>query len=280
MKRKIVKYLRYRDRYLKRNKPVTINIGIKCVDGIVIASDSQVGFGRGVEVKRVNANKIYNWDNRFALSGSGILAQIQTIADNVKAAIAEREKNQKSHLNKYKCEDVIERILWALYTRYNIQRSEAIGADEREFFSPICVFAGRIAGERGDDILCLYILHGNGLLEPVDDYATAGSGATYAELVLKNLYYDNISVQEATKIAAYVINEVKEIEPNCGGPTKIGLLTGQGYHELSETEIQQITQNVKPILDLVRTRLIVKALRGEIDESTIETIGKERQTNT
>lgn len=269
-----------RHRYLKRDKPVTINIGIKCVDGIVITSDSQVGFGRGVEVKRVNANKIYHWDNRFALSGSGILAQIQTVADNVHAAIAEREKNQRSHLNKDECEDVIERILWALYARYNIQRAGAIGADEREFFSPICVFAGRTAGDSDNDILCLYILHSNGLLEPINDYATTGSGAAYAELILKSMYSDNMSVQEATKIAAYVINKVKEIEPNCGGPTKIALLTEQGYHELSETEIQQITQNVKPILDLIRTQLIVKALRGEIDESAIENIGKERQTNT
>jgi 20S proteasome alpha/beta subunit len=256
---------------------VTINIGIKCTDGIVIASDSQVGFGRGVEVKRVNANKIYNWDGRFALSGSGILAQIQTVVDNIKAAIAQREESQRSHLNKDECEDTIERVMWALYARYNIQRSQAIGADEREFFNPICVFAARNAGEDGNDVLCLYIIHANGIVEPVLDYATAGSGAAYAEILLKNLFLDNMNVQEATKIAIYVINEVKEIDPNCGGPTKIGVLTQQGYNELSEKEIHQITQNVKPILDLIRTSLVLKALRGEIDANAIETISRERE---
>jgi hypothetical protein len=86
-----------------------------------------------------------------------------------------------------------------------------------------------------------------------------------------------MNVQEATKIAIYVINEVKEIDPNCGGPTKIGVLTQQGYNELSEKEIHQITQNVKPILDLIRTSLVLKALRGEIDANAIETISRERE---
>lgn len=258
---------------------MTINIGIKCIDGIVIASDSQVGFGRGVEVKRVNANKIYSWDRRFALAGSGILAQIQTVVDNVRAAIAQREASQRSLLNKDECEDTIERVMWALHARYNIQRSQAIGADEREFFNPICVFAARNTGEAGNDALCLYIIHANGIVEPVDDYATSGSGAAYAELLLKNLYSDNMNVQDAMKIATYVVNEVKEIDPNCGGPTKIGILTQQDYNELSGVEVLQMTQNVKPILDLVRTRLVLKSLRGEINKDAIETISGERKTD-
>jgi 20S proteasome alpha/beta subunit len=273
IERTIIYPVKHKKRYLKV-KPMTINIGIKCSDGIVVASDSQIGFWRGVDVKRVNANKIYNWDNRFALSGSGILAQIQTVVDNVKASIAQREKDQRCQLTKDECEDTIERIMWALYARYNIQRSQAIGADEREHFSPECVFAVR-STEDGNNILCLYIVHADGTLEPEGDYATSGSGAAYAEILLKNFYSDKLKVQEAIKIAAYVINEVKEMDPSCGGPTRIGTLTPTGYDELSEQEILQITQKIKPILDAIRTHLVLKALRGEIDESTIKGTSKE-----
>jgi 20S proteasome alpha/beta subunit len=38
---------------------MTLGIGIRCKDGVVIASDSQVEFGRGVPVKRLSVNKIY-----------------------------------------------------------------------------------------------------------------------------------------------------------------------------------------------------------------------------
>jgi ribosomal protein L18E len=37
---------------------MTLVIGIKCIDGIVLASDSQSEFSRGVEVKRLNESKI------------------------------------------------------------------------------------------------------------------------------------------------------------------------------------------------------------------------------
>ncbi len=68
------------------------------------------------------------------------------------------------------------------------------------------------------------LIHPTGLVEPITDYATIGSGAAYAELLLKNLYSNELAVMNAIPIAIYVIEEVKSIDPSVGGDTQVAFM--------------------------------------------------------
>lgn len=268
----------YRNRYrcLKVKPMPTIIIGFKCVDGVVIASDSQAEFGRGVDVKRLNANKIYTIDGRYIIAGSGTLAHIQVLVENVTFFLTNKESQQRSELNKDEAEMTTEQALWTLIKHYNIDRSNVFGVSERDYFDPIAVFAGR-SRENGIEYY-VDILHGyDGTIEPVSDYGAAGSGAAYAELLLKGLYYENITVEEAIKVAIYIIGEVKAIDPHCGGDTQVAILTADSQkntqlRRLTQSDIEPVEKDVKPKLDLVRTKLVRRILRGEVDENKIREI--------
>jgi 20S proteasome alpha/beta subunit len=202
--------------------PLTIIIGLKCEDGVVIASDSQQEFGRGVSVKRLNTGKIYLIGDRFAFAGAGVSAHIEKAVDAIDMGIKEGKKHKAgADLSEDECVSAMERSMLAIYKVYNIERAKFLGdPKEKEFFSPIlivgCVEAanGQTKGKLGNH--CLFIVHSEGVVEKISDYATAGSGAAYAELHLKNSYVKGMKVQEATALAYYVIEEVKSIDVNCG----------------------------------------------------------------
>jgi hypothetical protein len=107
------------------------------------------------------------------------------------------------------------------------------------------------------------------------------------------LYDENISVDEAIKVAVYVIGEVKAIDPHCGGDTQVAvlcantiLLTTQNpgnaatfqvaqVRKLTKAEIEAVENNTKAKLDLIRTKLVKKVLRGEIDEDKIRNLTRD-----
>lgn len=259
---------------------MTIAIGIRCEDGVILACDSQAEFGRGVAVKRLNANKIYKVNKTSAIVGAGITSHIEKAVDTIKFALNEEARKKGAELSKEEYVDTIETAMTALHKTYNITRSEYLGRrEEEDFFNPILIFTGQSQEETGKEEkereYCLFIIHYNGMVESIDDYGTVGSGAAYAELLLKNYYLEGIKVNEAIPIAVYVINEVKEIDPNCGGPTRLGALDAEGFTEHKQLEATEVSEEFKQVqrsLDIIRKELVPKVLRREINEKTIKGI--------
>jgi 20S proteasome alpha/beta subunit len=251
---------------------LTIIVGIKCSDGALIASDTQAEFGRGVSVKRLNANKIHCFD-RFAVAGAGMVAHIEKAANAIERGLKAGIKEKGADLDEDEAIDILEKTITRVHKEYNIDRSRFLNdPDEREFFQPLLIFCGVSSLATGGPHSCLAIVHSAGLVEPIDDYATAGSGAAYAELVLKNYYRAGISVKEAIPIAIYTINEVKQIDPGCGGETRVAVVNEGKLRELSVEEIRDIAQGTHQPLDIVWKRIIPKVLKGEIDVGKLNQI--------
>ena len=247
---------------------MTIAIGIKCVDGIVIASDSQVEFGRGVSIKRLNANKMYQLDDNFIVAGAGAVAHIRKAVDAIKFMLKEKRREKGSTLSEDECVDTLEKTVLALHKEYNIERSKLLDVDEREYFSPILVFGAKAIEEKETKFYS-GIVHGDGTVEPVEDYGTVGSGAAFAEMLLKNFWIQDIAVNEAMAIAAYTINEVIEIAPDCGGLTRIGVLRKDSVKIIEGPEVAGLLQKVQPALHLINGELVPMILRGNILEEDI-----------
>lgn len=120
------------------------------------------------------------------------------------------------------------------------------------------------------------IVHGDGTVEPIEEYGTVGSGAAFAEMLLKNFWIKNITVNEAMAVAAYTINEVIEIAPDCGGLTKIGVLQKDSVKMIEGAEVTSLLQKVQPALQLINTELVPRILRGDALEEDIKRLLDEK----
>lgn len=268
----------------REDKEVTIAISVKCTDGIVVASDSQSEYERGVDVKRLNANKIEDFVNCYLFAGAGVLSHIQILIENIKAALHNQYQQQRTILNKDETETVIEGTLLALVRHYNVDRGSILGIDQSDFFSPFVIFAGADI-EQG---FYLDLLHGSsGIVEPMYDYTAVGSGAAYAELLLRNFNLSDIETKEGIIIAAYVIDEVISIDPHCGGQIQIATITRRTDIDANTSRevpmkttyydsdaIAAYLEAVKPSLNHIRTELIPKVIIGEVDENKLREFTK------
>ncbi|MHB8280115.1 MAG: hypothetical protein ACYDIA_21065, partial [Candidatus Humimicrobiaceae bacterium] len=96
----------------------------------------------------------------------------------------------------------------------------------------------------------LFSINLNGIAEPIETYCVIGSGFLFAEYVLSRLYKKEINIFEAINIAIYVIEEVKKNDPNCGGDTKISVISntlGLMPKKLGEDLIKQKIPELKDI---------------------------------
>ena len=233
---------------------MTVVIGIRCKDGFVVASDSQVEYYRGVSVKKLNANKIYRFDvanGIFFIGGAGKVADIEKLIAYVWRSLEETSKGGPLTV-----EDVyttMEKAVTYLHKEYNIERLRYlgynVGPDDAPFFNPLAILAGVLKSDSEHSFL-MNIIHPTGLVEPIADYATVGSGAAYAELLLKNLYGSELPVAVAVPIAVYVVEEVKSIDPSVGGDTQVAYVREKGKREidirmLEREEVEDIAKKVR-----------------------------------
>ena len=199
-------------------------------------------------VKRLNASKIYTFEDRFVFAGAGPVAHIEQEVNGIMLAMKTQEGNQRSPLNVSECEEVMWRALLGLHGKFNVERSRTLGVEDLEFFSPLLVAAGRGIEHDGKKRLFTFILHTAGVVERVDGYGTVGSGAAYAELLLKNTHSDRLTTAEGAALAAFVIGEVKAIDPNCGGPTQVATLTEDRLRRLPPTEVEALESKASKLV--------------------------------
>ena len=242
---------------------MTVVIGIVCTDGIVIACDSQVEFNRGSPVKRLNANKIYQLDGNIAIAGAGMIAFIEKAVDNIKIAHKElKDKGKLSVKNLVEGVDDVggcELIMSSIHKAYDIDRVKYLygsSADE-EIVDVFLMIGGIEQTEQGEYESRLYLLHKIGFAEPVNDYATIGSGAAYAEYLLSRYYEPSMEIKEGKRLGIYTIKEVEKMDPNVGGPINVVTVGESGCQEVDEKDALQIYAEMEE-----KEELINELMRG------------------
>lgn len=247
---------------------MTVVIGIICKDGVVIACDSQVEFQRGAPVKRLNANKIYKLDGNIAIAGAGMIAFIEKAIDSIRAQYEALKKKGETSISTLinGTEEIggAEQVMASIYKTYDIERVKFLyGSKEAQEIVEVFLMIGGI--EKINNIIKkrIYLLHKEGFGEPVNDYATIGSGAAYAEYLLGKYYNPEISVDIGKKLAIYVIKEVEKMDPNVGGPVRAVAIDKNGYCELKENEILKFYEEVRKG-DEVISKLSSNLLTGKV----------------
>jgi len=242
-----------------------------CVDGVIVASDSQVEFARGAPVKRVNANKVHRLlENRsIAIAGAGTLTFITKSIAEIRRSIKERERRENRTISLEEIIDIAESAVAAIYKTYNIERLRYLYGKPEEKGEEYYHHFTLVLGGVEDDEKRLCIIHEDGIAEIEETYATVGSGAAYAEYLLSKLYDKEIDVNTGKKLAIYVIKEVERMDPNVGGPVNVVILSRGKYEELTREEVERISINLLNLDDVV-SKIYREIIMGRISSEDLE----------
>ena len=226
----------------KDDTSMTIIVGIACKDGLIMASDSQGMSNRGVDVKRMDCTKIeiLSENGLKAIIGcAGEVPYINKTIDLIKLKIEEFKVRTCNELID-SSEDSIDEIT----KKYGVDRLRKIGLIEKRgqlgsFHSErpdptldIIIMIGCIEDEKP----ILHIVLPEGIAEKEENFCSIGSGSAYAEYILSNLFYDDMTLKEGVILATHVVEEVKKIDPNVGGDVQIITINKNGEIETHTKE--------------------------------------------
>ncbi|HSA75116.1 MAG TPA: hypothetical protein VLE21_02900 [Candidatus Nitrosocosmicus sp.] len=237
---------------------MTTVLSIKSKDGIILASDSQ---GTSSKIK-TPVKKVFKINNHVGIGASGDSSQIELFVDELK----QNFQNEIELESEFKTQ--MYGFMVNLHRIYNYNHSFLCGyTGARLFFTPFSIAA--VTLRNGDS--CIYRMGfgttgKNNEVSPYmykvnHDYVSIGSGSSYTRLVLAqqdriytaiNKKLSDLSVEHNIGVAAYVINEVKQLDLETGGKIQIAIVDRNGYIELSSEEqvkhYQVMTANLYDLL--------------------------------
>lgn len=221
----------------KRKRPMTVIVGLKCRDGIVIASDSQES-DDDIGMKRLDVRKVYDSDYFNFTDAETVVAGTGASAHIARAVELIAENGYAPHFTTPRSvADIVENSMGQMKARYgdDLELELLVGvyctncpSDDEPPISPIGLYSVYPA-DAGEKV---------GVAEPVSDYAAMGSGGLFARYLLNRLHDDEhptikLDIEAAMREAVYVIEEVTKVDLWCGGPTQLFCIRkrddGDGY---------------------------------------------------
>lgn len=186
---------------------MTIALGLRCVDGFVLCADSLET--DGVTKRYVNKLWIYEvqeeWGIAIASAGEADLAD--SFNDGLEEILGNSDFDEA-------------RLLAKLRTAI---RSVRVSYKEAEFG-----FLAVVYGRPKLYSKLFRVMGESSHLGPVRKYQSLGIGGGVATFLASQLYRDSLSVQEAVRLGAFIIDRVKDHTEGCGGPTTIVSFGGVG----------------------------------------------------
>jgi len=244
---------------------MTTIIGMKCLDGIIIATDGLQRCTREwVDIKHLDTNKIEKISKEIITAGSGIVPHVDKITRQLKRAL----KNwDHSNPNLKPClddlEEIFETSMVTLHKKYNLERTKFLEEDieKEDFFSPDLLVGGFCEFENKDENSFLLTLHSDGIIHFVSSYESIGSGSVLASYLLKRYYSPFITIQKAINLSIWIISEVSKIDTYTNDKIFISYIQNKGICDVPEEEIderqKQIEQNMIEINNII-SKLISK----------------------
>lgn len=178
---------------------MTYILGAKCSDGVVIIGDQKIVCDNEATYDK----KLEIVLSNVVLAGAGIDGLINMLTDEIHQQI--KNEKIKNHADLLK---VAEEKSYELSQAYESR----VGTFEI------------LLGVKTEDDSCLYNLITNqGFAEPVRKYVTIGSGGSYASVLLRTLWSDDMSMMEFASLGHFLINFIVEmgLDESIGGDIDI-----------------------------------------------------------
>ncbi|MDO3634251.1 Ntn hydrolase family protein [Mycolicibacterium arseniciresistens] len=226
---------------------MTVVLALRCADGLVLASDSQITDpGRGLSYP---AQKLHPLGSHAAWGGSGsraVLHDIQRLFDAEPDAVVEAQDVGRA---------VQERVLPIFKHHYANFISDVPEAKPGATPATYVLAAG-YAGE----VPFIVDVDPHGLVGHYEDigFQAVGSGAPMAQqayALLANFRMTERSVDYGVVAALRVLDALDLSSPSVGGPMDLCRITPDGAHHLDDDEVVEVRRHVGRWQELERNAL-------------------------
>jgi proteasome beta subunit len=202
----------------------TTTIGIKCSDGIVIASDRRASMATFIASKRVH--KTIKISDRVVATISGSVADGQFLTNNLKAVAKLYELEFGRGMSVRALARRLALILWS--------------------YRPMVLIAHIMVGGVDETGSHLFNVDPLGSLSE-EDFIATGSGSPVAISVIEENYDPKMTVEEGKKLVVSAMLSALERDMATGNGIDVTVVDEKGVHFLKEEEIQSLLEKVKVI---------------------------------
>ena len=183
-------------------------VGIKCSDGVVVATDSLITWGTFVLTDK--GVKAFKLSDTIVLASAGLTSDYQMLVNRLKAQIKLYELNQKKEISVKALSKMLANTLYARRMAPLYAQTVVVGVD--------------------DDGPQLYGLDMGGSLIP-DDFTATGTGTASAFGVLEDTYKPTLTVKDAEEIAINAVRAGIARDAQSGGEIRVMSVTQNGVTE-------------------------------------------------
>ena len=224
----------------------TVICGVKCSDGVLIVADRRVT--RGLEFEE--EKKIFQPFTGVVVGATGLTGITDKFLREVQIeARIRRVQNLDEAI------EVIEDVVGRLQQRY----AKRLFREKEAEKGLIEILVGGLE----------YLTHGNaqlyhvlpeGYAEAIKRYLIIGHGESYAQTLMKALYRENAKIENMLRVAIFPIVYIEELglDTSVGGLPQVYVVKHVeqnqegGLKELSDEEVQEIVNSVKPLVNKIR----------------------------
>ena len=206
-------------------KTGTTIVGIKGKDYVILAADKQTTYGTIKYNKQTK--KIHPISDYMALATSGLVGDTQILT----RFLENRIRSMEIELGEKPSPKSIVKYL-------------ALILNSTKFFP---FWVGLILGGYKDGPYLASVDMAGGIVEP-DKYTAEGSGMPYALAVLESDYKENMSVNDAIKLAVKAVEASRRLDIYSGGiepGIDVVIIDKSGVRELSPNEILKLKKKKK-----------------------------------
>jgi len=202
-------------------KTGTTIIGIVCKDGVIMAADRRATAGNLILSK--NTKKAVKINDYLVMSGTGNASDIEMQKKIIAAQLKLKELKSKERPTVKEAANLI-----GMVTYQNIRQPAMIPS----------IVGTLVAGFNEDGTTELYTIEPAGTAMKVDDYdANFGSGMPFVLGLLERQYKENMTAEEATKLAIEAIKSSTQRDVGSGCGIDVFTITKEGIRQVVEQEI-------------------------------------------
>lgn len=207
-------------------KTGTVNIGIVCKEGIVLAADRKISFGGGGGVAYVGGKikKILQLNERLIMSMAGTASDALRNIAIITAELRLKELRTKTNVSVKEAAHLTSNML------FNNIRTPSMIPSIAHFL---------LAGydEQGAH---LFDLSPDGYLKEITTCVSSGSGMVQADPILDTEYKKGLSLEEGIKLASKCIKASAGRDPAVGEGIDIYTITKEGIKQIVSEEMVSV----------------------------------------
>lgn len=220
---------------------MTLALALVCKDGIVLAADSQETFENLPLMRRdKHRPKIVKINDFIMMAGAGSVSFLQQVEEELREYIATERVPSTEGCLKLKGKLTI--MVHGVRKNHLERMKDLYGDNVGLQAAP----SGQlmIASYDCDNVqkLNAFLVDGDGDIEKITTYQPIGSGMLYAELILKDYYKPEMTVEEGKRLAYWTVADTKEVDRYVGPPIVIAIVTEKGAKYISDDEIQAMEE--------------------------------------